>query len=82
MDYDDEVVELRFQLKESRDKELIYLSVLQDIDSSLFNLFRRETENKRFSLEEDINFRECCENLKNYLNECKRIYKIKLWNNN
>ena len=37
-----------------------------------------EEENKRFNLGENFDFRESCVNLKNYINDCKRIYKIRL----
>ena len=78
MDIEDELIELRFQLKESKDKEMKYLAILQDIDKSLIDIFKREEENKRFNLGENFDFRESCVNLKNYINECKRIYKIRL----
>jgi len=78
MDSEDELIELRFQLKESKDKEMKYLAILQDIDRSLKDIFKREEENKRFNLGETFNFRESCVNLQNYINDCKRIYKIRL----
>lgn len=78
MDIEDELIELRFQLKESKDKEMKYLAILQDINSSLKDIFKREEENERFNLGETFNFRESCVNLQNYINDCKRIYKIKL----
>lgn len=78
MDSEDELIELRFQLKESKDKEMKYLAILQDIDRSLKDVFKREEENKRFNLGEIFNFRESCVNLQNYINDCKRIYKLKI----
>ena len=78
MDLEDEAIELRFKLKESKDKEMKYLAILQDIDRSLIDIFKREEENKRFNLGENFDFRESCVNLKNYINDCKRIYKIRL----
>jgi hypothetical protein len=78
MDIEDELIELKFQLKESKDKEMKYLAILQDIDNSLKDIFKREEENGRFNLGETFDFREACVNLKNYINDCKRIYKIKL----
>ena len=78
MNCEDEIIELRFELERSRGKESKYLAMLQDIDVSLSVLFRREKENERFNLGEQIDYKECCQNLKNYLDECKRVYKIKL----
>lgn len=75
---EDELIELRFRLKESKDKEMKYLAILQDIDRSLKDIFKREEENERFNLGETFNFRESCVNLQNYINDCKRIYKIRL----
>ena len=39
MNCEDEVIELRFELERSKDKELKYLAMLQDIDVSLSVLF-------------------------------------------
>lgn len=78
MDFEDKIFELQQELKESRDKELIYLNILQEIDSSIKTLFQREEENERFKLGEEFNFRDNLINLQSYLNECKRIYKIRL----
>ena len=78
MSCEDEVIELRFELERSKDKELKYLAMLQDIDNSLSVLSRREKENERFNLGEQIDYKECCKNLKEYLDECKRVYKIRL----
>jgi hypothetical protein len=75
---EDEIVELKFQLKQSKDNEMKYLAILQDIDKSLIDIFNREKENERFQLGEVFNFRESCINLQNYINDCKRIYKIRL----
>jgi hypothetical protein len=78
MECEDEVIELRFELERSKDKEMKYLAMLQDIDNSLSVLFRREKENERFNLGEQTDYKECCKNLKEYLDECKRVYKIRL----
>jgi hypothetical protein len=75
---EDELIELKFQLKESKDKEMKYLAILQDIDISLQQAFKQEEENVRFNLGNPFNFEAACINLRDYLNECKRIYKIKL----
>ncbi len=73
---EDEVVELRFALKDSRTKEMFYLDILNNIDSSISDLFKQEEENERFRLNEEIDYRECLINLKKSLNEYKRIYRI------
>ena len=73
-----EIVDLRYDLKKSRDKEMIYLDILSNIDNSLRILFKREQENERFNLGDDINFRESVVNLKNAMDEYKRVYKLRL----
>ena len=72
------IVDLRFDLKKNRDKEMIYLDILSNIDNSLRFLFIREQENERFDLGDDINYRECVVNLKSALDEYKRIYNLRL----
>jgi hypothetical protein len=72
------IVDMRFDLKTNRDKEMIYLDILSNIDNSLKVLFKREQENERFDLGDDINYRECVVNLKSALDEYKRIYKLRL----
>ncbi len=73
-----EIIELQYQLKKSKDKEMIYLDILSNIDNSLRILFKREQENERFNLGDDVNYRECIENLKSALDEYKRVYKLRL----
>ena len=73
-----EIIELQYQLKKSKDKEMIYLDILSNIDNSLRILFKREQENERFNLGDDVNYRECILNLKSSLDEYKRIYKLRL----
>jgi hypothetical protein len=41
------IVDLKFDLKKSKDKELIYLDILSNIDNSLKVLFKREQENDK-----------------------------------
>jgi hypothetical protein len=74
---EEEIIELKYQLKKSKDKELIYKEILSDVDHSIKTLFKREAENDRFGLEETFNFRENLLNLKSSLDEFKRIYKLK-----
>jgi len=71
-------VDLRFDLKKSKDKEMIYLDILSNINNSLRIFFDREKENERFNLGDDINYRECIVNLKSSLDEYKRIYNLRL----
>ena len=73
----DNLYELQYQLKLSRDKELIYKDILSNIEGSLVELFQRETENERFNLGDEINFRDSLVNLKSSLDEYKRLYKLK-----
>jgi hypothetical protein len=72
------IIDLKFDLKKSKDKELIYLDILSNIDNSLKVLFKREEENERFDLGDDVNYRECIVNLKNALDNYKEIYKLRL----
>ena len=44
------IVDLKFDLKKSKDKEMVYLDILSNIDNSLKVLFKREQENERFNL--------------------------------
>lgn len=73
-----EIVDLKFDLKKSKDKEMIYLDILSNIDTSLKVLFKREEENERFNLGDDIDYRECILNLQSSINEYKRVYKLRL----
>ena len=73
----DNLYELQYQLKMAKDKELIYKDILSNIDGSLVELFQRETENERFNLGDEINFRESLVNLKSSLDEYKRLYKLR-----
>jgi hypothetical protein len=73
-----EIVELKFDLKKSKDKEMIYLDILSNIDNSLRVLFKREQENERFNLGDNIDFRQSVVNLKEAMDEYKRVYKLRL----
>lgn len=73
-----EIIDLEFELKKSKDKEMIYLDILSNIDNSLNVLFKREEENERFNLDDVIDFRQSVVNLKEALNEYKRVYKLRL----
>ena len=71
-----DIVDLRFDLKKSKDKEIIYKDILFNIELSLNELFKREQENERFSLGENIDYKEAVVNLKKSLDEYKRVYKL------
>ena len=73
-----EIVDLRFDLKKAKDKEMIYLDILSNIDNSLRVLFKREQENERFNLGDNIDFRQSVVNLKEAMDEYKRVYKLRL----
>jgi hypothetical protein len=73
---EEKVIELNFSLKESRDKELIYLDILNNIQGSLDDLFQRESESDRFRLMEDFDYRDSLVNLDKALKEYKRVYNI------
>jgi len=74
---EEEIIELKYQLKQSKDKEIIYKEILSDVNHSIKTLFERESENERFGLGETFNFRENMLNLKSALDEFKRIYKLR-----
>jgi hypothetical protein len=85
MDEDDKIkelegliVDLKFDLNKSKDKEMIYLDILSNIDNSLKVFFKREQENERFNLGDDVNYRECIVNLKSAMDEYIRVYKLRL----
>lgn len=73
---EEEIIDLKYKLKESRDKELIYLDILNNIQGSLEDLFQREKENEMLYIVEDIDYRELLVNLDNSLKEYKRIYRV------
>ena len=75
---EEEIIELKYQLKKSKDKEMIYLDILSNIYSGLKTLFKREEENKRFDMGDTIDYRDNIVNLQNSLNEYKKIYKLNL----
>jgi hypothetical protein len=73
-----EIVDLRFDLKKSKDKEMIYLDILSNIDNSLKELFKREEENERFNLGDNVDFKQSVMNLKMSMDEYKRVFKLRL----
>ncbi len=71
-----EIIDLKFDLKESKDKQLIYLDILNNIQTGIDDLFQREHENERFHFNENIDYREALINLNKSLQEYKRVYKV------
>jgi hypothetical protein len=71
-----EIIDLKFDLKESKDKQLIYLDILNNIQTGIDDLSQREHENERFHFNENIDYREALINLNKSLQEYKRVYKI------
>jgi len=69
-----EIFDLRSELKECIDRERIYMEILSEIDDSIINLLQREQENERFRFDEKIDFKEYVINVKNDLDEYRRIY--------
>ena len=73
----EKICDLSFELKQSKDKELIYKDILFNIETSLSDLIKRDQENERFNLGETIDHKQALFNLKTSLDEYKRIYKLK-----
>ena len=71
-----EIFELRSKLQDSHKKEMYYQEILSEINNSIIELFELEEENERFGLDVEIDYKNCIKNLKNSLNEYKRLYKI------
>ena len=71
-----ENIDLKFELKQCKDKELIYLDILNNIQGSLDDLFQREKDSDRFRLMEEFDYREAIVNLDKSLKEYKRIYRV------
>lgn len=72
----DENIDLKFELRQTKDKLNVYSDILLTIDTSVSELFKHETENERFGFSEDIDYRECLVNLKKSLQEYKRVYRV------
>ena len=74
---EDEIIELKYQLKKSRDKEYVYLDILSTIEESLKVFFKEEEENNRFGFNDETDYRECIVNLKKSLDEYKRVNNLR-----
>lgn len=73
---EDELVELKFSLKDLKDKESAYKEVLSEIKNSIKEIMDFENDNERFNLEAEIDYKSCILNLNKYLTEYKRLYKL------
>jgi len=69
-----DIFNLKSELRECIDSERIYQEILSEINNSIDNLFQREEENERFRFDDKVDFRQYVMNLKNDLNEYRRIY--------
>ena len=70
-----EIFDLRSELQESIDKERIYREILSEINDSIDKLFQREEENERFRFDDKIDFRQYVLNMKEDLDEYRRLYR-------
>lgn len=70
-----EIFDLRSELNESIDRERIYREILSEINDSIINLLQREQENERFRFDEKIDFRQYVLNVKEDLDEYRRLYR-------
>jgi len=72
-DLESEIIDLRYDLKNN--KEETFRSILHDIDISLKEIIKLETNPSRFDKEIDYKF--LIGNLNNYLEDAKKIYRIR-----
>jgi hypothetical protein len=70
-----EIFDLRSELNESIDRERIYREILSEINDSIIELFNREKENERFRFDDKIDFRQYVLNVKEDLDEYRRLYR-------
>ena len=73
---EEKIIELKYQLKTSKDREVLYKELLSEIDDSLNEIFKQEHEIDRFGFDEKIDYRECMVNLKKTFQEFRRINRI------
>lgn len=71
-----EVIDLKYELRLSKDRELIFKDLLSEVDNALNQIFEQEKEIERFRLDEKIDYRECLVNLKKSFQECRRVYRV------
>lgn len=72
----DKISDLEYELSRYKSKERIYYDILQNINDSINTLFKREAENERFRFGEIFDYRQNLVNLKESLDNYKKIYKI------
>ena len=73
----EKIIDLSFDLKKSKDKELIYKDILFNIETSLNDLIKKEQDNERFKFNDVIDYKEALFNLKKSLDKYKYLYKLK-----
>ena len=73
---EEKIIELKYQLKTSKDREVLYKELLSEINDSLNEIFKQEQEIERFGFDEKIDHRECMVNLKKTFQEFRRINRI------
>jgi hypothetical protein len=73
----EKIIDLSFDLKKSKDKELIYKDILFNIETSLNDLIKKEQDNERFKFNDVIDYKEALFNLKKSLDQYKYLYKLK-----
>jgi hypothetical protein len=71
-----EIIDLKYELRLSKDRELIFKDLLSEVDNALNQIFEQEKEIERFRLDEKIDYRECLVNLKKSFQECRRVYRV------
>ena len=72
----EKIIDLSFDLKKSKDKELIYKDILFNIETSLNDLIKKEQDNERFKFNDVIDYKEALFNLKKSLDQYKYLYKL------
>jgi hypothetical protein len=72
-DLESEIIDLRYDLKNN--KEETFRSILHDIDISLKEIIKLETNPSRF--DKEIDYKSLIGNLNNYLEDAKKIYSIR-----
>jgi hypothetical protein len=72
----EKVCDLTFDLEKAKKNELIYKDIIANIELSVKDILKRDEENQRFKLGENIDFKSAVVNLKSSIDEYKRVYKI------
>lgn len=73
-----DIIDLKFDYDKSKYRENACFEMLVEINDSLNDLFKKESENERFNLGEVYDFRESLVSLKNSLRDFQKNYNIYL----